>query len=98
MAAHLGRAALGDQPALMQHGDLLGDREHDIHVVLGEEQGELAIATMRSSSRMASRVSVADMPAVGSSSSSSLGSLASAMPSSSCFWLPCERESLIVSA
>ena len=36
-------AALGDQLALMQDGDLLGDGEHHIHVVLGEEQGELAL-------------------------------------------------------
>ena len=53
----------------------------------------LRSAAMRSSRRIASRVSAADMPAVGSSSSSSFGSLASAMPSSSCFWLPCESES-----
>ncbi len=47
---------------------------------------------MRSISRIDSRVSVADMPAVGSSSSRISGSSASARPSSSCFWLPWERK------
>src|SRR5499426_518724 len=41
-------------------------------------------------SAIESRVSAADMPAVGSSSSRISGSSASAMPSSSCFWPPCE--------
>jgi hypothetical protein len=58
----------------------------------------LRSAATRSSRRIASRVSAADMPAVGSSSNSSFGSLASAMPSSSCFWLPCESASLTVAA
>src|SRR5262245_28167248 len=49
---------------------------------------------IRSMSRIVSRVSVADIPAVGSSRRSRSGSLASAMPSSSCFWLPCERKPL----
>jgi len=40
------------------------------------------------SSRIASCVSFADIPAVGSSSSSSAGSDASARPSSSCFCAP----------
>src|SRR5215471_11666437 len=47
---------------------------------------------MRSMRRIESRVSVADIPAVGSSSSRISGSSASAMPSSSCFWSPWERK------
>ena len=48
---------------------------------------------MRSISADGSRASrAADMPAVGSSSSRSSGSQASAMPSSSCFWSPWERK------
>ena len=47
-------------------------------------------AAMRRSSAIESRVSAADMPAVGSSSSRISGRPASAMPSSSCFWLPCD--------
>src|SRR5574342_102240 len=36
-----GRAGgAGDQPALVQHHDALGHREHHIHVVFGEEYGK----------------------------------------------------------
>src|SRR5215467_1357744 len=47
---------------------------------------------MRSMSWIDSRVSWADMPAVGSSRRRMAGSRASAMPSSICFWLPWERK------
>src|SRR6266581_993966 len=53
---------------------------------------------MRSTRRIVSRVSVADMPAVGSSRSRMSGSSASARPSSSCFWAPCERNPATSSA
>jgi len=51
---------------------------------------------MRSMRAMVSRVSVADIPAVGSSRRSRSGSLASAIPSSSCFWLPCDMNAHLV--
>ena len=75
IAAHLLRRAVGDHAALMQHRDLLRDGEHDVHVVLGEQQRELALLrdALRAA-RSVSRVSGADMPAVGSSSSSISGS------------------------
>ena len=41
--ADLGRRSLRDQLALMQHRDFLRDREHDVHVVLGEQERELAL-------------------------------------------------------
>src|SRR5438034_2248505 len=49
-AAHLGvgahgrRGAVGDHAALVQHGDLLRDGEDDLHVVLGEQQRQPALA------------------------------------------------------
>jgi hypothetical protein len=49
----------------------------------------------RSISRIVSRVSLADMPAVGSSSSRMSGSSASARPSSSCFCAPWDRKPAI---
>ena len=44
IAAHFLRPALGENAALMQHRDLLGDREHHLHVVLGEQQCQAALA------------------------------------------------------
>src|SRR3989454_1482074 len=46
----------------------------------------------RSMSRIESRVSAADIPAVGSSRSRIFGSRARARPSSSCFWPPGDRK------
>ena len=43
VAAHLLRRAFGDQPALVKDRDLLRDAEHDLHVVLREEQGQGAL-------------------------------------------------------
>src|SRR5438874_7134997 len=42
--AHVGRRAVGDHAALVQHGDLLRDGENDLHVVLGEQQRQAALA------------------------------------------------------
>ena len=88
VAANLVRHAGGDDAALMQDGDLVRDREHDLHVVLGEEQGQVALLGDAVEQRDLSCVSCALMPAVGSSSSSMRGLPASAMPSSTCFCAP----------
>ncbi len=37
------RVAVGDDAPLVQHRDLLGDREHDGHVVFGEQQRQPAL-------------------------------------------------------
>src|SRR5690349_19481373 len=34
---HVGRLAVGDQRALMQHDDAIGERAHHVHLVLDEE-------------------------------------------------------------
>jgi hypothetical protein len=34
---------LGDQTSLVQHGDFLRDREHDLHIVFGEQQRQRAL-------------------------------------------------------
>ncbi len=57
----------------MKDADAIGQAEHDIHVVLDDDDGE-----RRSSAAMSSvirAVSALDMPAVGSSSSSTRGPL-----------------------
>ena len=82
-------APVGDDAALVQHGDLVRDREHHVHVVLGEQQRQAALAWRCARAARSTRASPgALMPAVGSSSSRMLGSPASAMPSSTCFWAP----------
>ena len=88
IAAHVLRPAFRDHPSLMQHRDLLRDREHDLHVVLGEQQGEAAL-TGEAFEQLDGLAGFADdIPAVGSSSRRMSGLLASAIPSSTCFWLP----------
>ena len=42
-ADRLGRA-VGDHAALVQHGDAIGGAEHHVHVVLGEQQRQAALA------------------------------------------------------
>ena len=85
---HLLRRALGDLLAVVEHGDLLRDAHDDLHVVLDEQDREPRSSR---SWRMKS-VSCADsggfMPAVGSSSSSSFGSEASARAISTRRWSP----------
>src|SRR5215467_2112781 len=39
VAAHLVRSTLGDDASLVQYHDPIGDGEHHVHVVLGEEHG-----------------------------------------------------------
>ena len=43
IVTHLRRRPFGDQPALVQYRDLLCDTEYDLHVVLGEQQGQTAL-------------------------------------------------------
>src|SRR3954464_5075907 len=40
---HLGRRALGHELSLVQHDDAIGQRAHDIHLVLDEEHGLVAL-------------------------------------------------------
>ena len=44
MPADLFGSAVGDDLALVEHGDAVGDGEDHFHVVLGEEQGQPALA------------------------------------------------------
>src|SRR5260370_29136316 len=44
VALHLFWRALGQNGALVQHCDALGNAEHDIHVVLGEQQRQAPFA------------------------------------------------------
>ena len=86
--AHLGigadrlRRAGGDDAAVDQHGDAVGEREHRLHVVLDQQDGQLALE-LAQQSRPCARISSGPMPAIGSSSSSMRGVVASAMAISS---------------
>ena len=44
VGAHLVRPAGGDDLAAHQHDDVVGMREHGVHVVLGEEHADAALA------------------------------------------------------
>src|SRR5215813_7423207 len=44
MPPHLVGGAVGNDLTLVEHGDAVGDGEHDLHVVLGKEQGEATLA------------------------------------------------------
>ena len=72
-----------DDPAAVEHDHAVGEAEHDVHVVLGEQHGD-AVALARGPRRAASARARerGAMPAVGSSISSSCGSPASASASS----------------
>jgi hypothetical protein len=39
---HLGRLAVGDQPALVQHDDAVGERADHVHLVLDQQDGLVA--------------------------------------------------------
>jgi hypothetical protein len=41
---HLGRRALSNQRAAVEHQDAVGMREYDVHVMLGEEHRDAAFA------------------------------------------------------
>ena len=81
--------ALGDLLAVVEHGDALGDAHDDLHVVLDEQDREAALlAQLAHERRSAAADSCGFMPAVGSSSSSSFGSDASARAISTRRWSP----------
>src|SRR5690625_673811 len=44
VALHLGRAALTDLAAVVQHGDVIGDLHDQAHVVLDEQHGDALVA------------------------------------------------------
>ena len=68
----------------------VGERPHEVHVVLDDDDGALRGDALQQLAR-SRRVSSALIPATGSSSSSSFASCTSSMPiSSHCFW-PCGR-------
>ena len=75
VGADLGRRALGDLGAVLQHGDPLGDAHHHLHVVLDQQDGDAPLVADPVHERGERRAdSCGFMPAVGSSSSSSFGS------------------------
>ena len=43
VGADVGGRARGDHPAIDQHGDAVGEREHRLHVVLDQQDGELPL-------------------------------------------------------
>ena len=89
IAADLVRRALGDPLAVIEDGDPVADAHDDAHVVL-DEQDRQARARCGGwlMSRVMSAVSCGFMPAVGSSSSSSTGSLPRARAISRRRWSP----------
>ena len=82
--------ALDQDPAGLQHGDPVGERADDVHVVLDQHDGAARRAT-RGSARPCGRRPRAPMPAVGSSSSSTFGSRARARASSRARFRPYGR-------
>src|SRR5215831_14957533 len=44
VSTHLARRTLGNDASLVQHHDPIGDCEHHVHIVLGEEHGQLLLA------------------------------------------------------
>ena len=79
-----------DDSTLVQYRDALRGREHDVHVVLGEEQREAALGRDAPQQLASSRASRRRHAGGRLVEQQQLGLPASAMPSSSCFWLPCD--------
>ena len=75
--------------AIDQHRDAVGQPEDGGHVVFDEQDGDMAGEVFSISSTMRADSS-GPVPAIGSSSSSSCGLVASAMASSSARCSPCE--------
>ena len=46
MGLYAGRQAFGDLLAEVEHGDRVGDRHHDIHVVLDQDDGDAVLADL----------------------------------------------------
>ena len=83
IALDLGRRAVGDDAALVQAHDAVGDAHHHLHVVLDQQHGDAAARGSAASMLMKLAVSTGFMPDTGSSSSSSFGRAASAIATSS---------------
>ena len=80
--------SFGEHAAAVEHGDPVGQMEHDAHVVLDQDNGEFAVAGAGGgSARLFRRFPGRSCPAVGSSSSSSRGRNASAIAISAARWL-----------
>src|SRR3546814_5900951 len=58
VGAHLGRAAFGNQPAAVQHDDAVGLGEDDIHVMLGEQHGDIVLRSEEHTSELQSLMSI----------------------------------------
>ena len=69
-------------PPVDQHRDAVGEAEHRVHVVLDQQHRHAARGALRCSAIMRCDSS-GPMPAIGSSSSTSFGRVASARPTSS---------------
>ena len=80
--------AVGDLAAVIEHHDPVGEVHDDADVVLDEGDGRAAGRLASTMKRLMSSFSSRFMPAIGSSSSKSCGSIASARPSSTRFCKP----------
>src|SRR5262249_21852137 len=88
-ADHCGGFAVGDQAAIVQHDDAVGQALHHLHLVLDQQD---RFVTRRFQLLMRSRMtgtSSTDMPAVGSSNMNTCGSRAIMMATSSLRLSPC---------
>ncbi len=94
IGADLVRRAGRDGAAGDEHADAVGEREHGVHVVL-DQHDRVVRASDRREAASCVAPSCRPMPAIGSSSRSRLGRMASAIASSSCRRSPCERFSAI---
>jgi hypothetical protein len=88
VALHLGRRALGDLAAEVEHHDLVGDLHHQSHVVLDEQDGDVDCARMVLMSVPSTPTSSWLRPPAGSSTSRSRGCPASARASSTRLSVP----------
>ena len=90
LAADLGRRALGERPALVEHVDPVADPHHERHVVVDQEHAGVEVLADRPDElRRTPRTSASGRPAPGSSSSTNAGSVASARATPSRRSWPC---------
>ncbi len=83
-----GGGAGREQAALVDDDDALADAHDHLHVVLDQQRGDLEFAVQALDVRPRSAVSCGFIPAVGSSSSRRLGSVARARANSTLRWSP----------